>query len=309
MKEGYAPIVLFTYCRPNNTKETIKHLLMNEEAKDSDLFIYSDSSKNEKADDGVRRTREYIRSISGFKSVSIIEREKNMGLANNIVDGVTSIINQYGKVIVLEDDLSVSPFFLRFMNEGLERYKDRDDIISIHGYVYPTKKKLPEAFLIKGADCWGWATWKRGWDMFCFDATLLYKKIKESRRDKEFDYNFSYPYMDMLKRQMVGIANSWAICWYASAFLNNMYTLYPSKSLVQLNDLVGNGSTHGSTPMEYLVEVRDTPINWNLVDDKKESKKGRVAFEKFFNSQKSLKKNLIISLKRRIKIILYYLTK
>lgn len=294
---------MFTYCRLANTKETVEHLLRNEEAKYSDLVIYSDAPKNERAEEGVKNTREFIHSISGFKSIKIIEREKNMGLANSIVDGVTSVVNQFGRVIVLEDDLSVSPYFLKYMNEGLERYEDRKDIASIHGYIYPVKAKMPEALLIKGADCWGWATWKRAWDVFCFDAKSLYQQIVESHREKEFDFNYSYPYMDMLKRQIDGSAGSWAICWYASAFLKDMYTLYPGQSLVQLNDIVGNGATHGSTPIAYLVDVKSTPINWNMVEDQVESLEGRKAFELFFKSLKTWKSyipNFIINI---IKIV------
>ncbi len=292
MNINYAPIVMFTYCRLANTKETVEHLLLNEEAKYTDLIIYSDAPKNENAEEGVKKTREFIHSITGFKSLTVIEREKNMGLANSIVDGVTSVVNKYGRVIVLEDDLSVTPYFLKYMNEGLERYKDREDIISIHGYIYPIKKKLPEAILIKGADCWGWATWKRGWDLFSFDAKGLYEQIKDTHREKEFDFNYSYPYMDMLKRQIDGSAGSWAVCWYASAFLKNKYTLYPGQSLVQLNDVVGVGSTHGSTPVSFLANLKQGPINWSLVEDVKESIEGRLAIESFFNSIKSWKKKI-----------------
>ena len=290
MKNNYAPIVMFTYCRLANTKETVEHLLKNEEARYSDLIIYSDAPKNERAEEGVKKTREYIHSISGFKSIKIIERETNMGLANSIVDGVTNVVNQYGRVIVLEDDLSVSPYFLKYMNEGLDRYEDRDDIISIHGYIYPVKEKLPEVILIKGADCWGWATWKRGWDIFSFDAKSLYDQIKNVHRAKEFDFNYSYPYLDMLRRQIDGSAGSWAVCWYASAFLKNKYTIYPGRSLVQLNDIEGNGSTHGSTPKDYLVDVKTTPIDWNLANDTEESIEGRRAIEAFFVSLKSWKR-------------------
>ena len=299
----FAPIVLFIYCRLENTRVTVEHLLRNEEAKYSDLIIYSDAPKNERAEEGVKKTREYIHSISGFKSIKIIEREKNLGLANSIVDGVTSVVNQYGRVIVIEDDLSVSPYFLKYMNEGLNRYENRDDIVSIHGYIYPVKTKLPEAILIKGADCWGWATWKRGWDIFSFDAKSLYEQIKTSHREKEFDFNYSYPYMDMLKRQIDGSAGSWAVCWYASAFLRNKYTVYPGQSLVQLNDIEGIGSTHGSTPKSYLVDVKMTPIDWSAVEVSEESFQGRIAFELFFNSQRNWKgklHNCLLRIKRML---------
>lgn len=290
----YAPIVLFTFCRLQNTKETINHLLANEEADKSDIIIYSDAAKENMPvqKQKVDELRSYLHTIKGFKSITIVEREKNWGLANSIVDGVTEVVNKYGKVIVLEDDHSVSSFFLKYMNEGLERYNNNDNIISIHGYMYPHSEPLPEAFLIKGADCWSWATWKRGWDLFSFDAKSLYERIVRENKAREFSFNYSFHYMEMLKRQAKGVANSWAICWYASAFLNNKYTLYPGQSLMQLNDSDGSDSTHGSSNSAFIVEFKKNPINWELVDDKEESKEGRAAFEKFFCSIKSWKRHL-----------------
>ncbi len=286
----YAPIVLFTYSRLKNTKETIDSLLMNSEAKDTELFIYSDAAKNESAREKVVEVRDFIHTVSGFKNITIIERENNWGLANNIINGVTEIVNKYGKVIVLEDDHSVSPFFLKYMNEGLERYENRDDIVSIHGYVYPHINNLPEAFLIKGADCWSWATWKRAWDLFNPDAKFLYNEIKRRKLQREFEFNYSYPYMTMLKGQAKGKANSWAICWYASTFLQNKYTLYPNESLTMINSLEDAG-THSSKPSEsllkYRVQLKLTPVDWTKVEDKEESKKGRKEFELFFLSIKS----------------------
>lgn len=288
----YAPIVLFTYSRLKNTRETVEHLLANVEAAQSDIYIFSDAPKNEKAQGKVDEVRKYLHSIQGFKSVTIIEREENWGLAKNIISGITEIVDKFGRVIVLEDDHSVTPFFLKYMNEGLERYKDDERIISIHGYVYPHKEDLPEAFLIKGADCWSWATWKRGWNLFCSDAKKLYDELINEKKDKEFNFNNSYHYMDMLKRQINGTANSWAICWYASAFLNNKYTLYPGQSLMQLNDADGKDATHSSSNSLFVVDIKKGPINWALVDDKEESKEGRLMFEKFFRSLKTWKSHI-----------------
>lgn len=288
---NYAPVVVFTYCRLANTKETITSLLQNKEAALTDLIVYSDAAKNDKAIKGVEDTRTFLKTITGFKSVRIVERKANMGLAKSIVDGVTSVVNEYGSVIVLEDDMTVSPFFLKYMNEGLNRYKDRKDIASIHAYVYPIEaKELPDAFLIKGADCWGWATWQRAWSNFVFDAQYLYNEIICTKKAREFDFNYSYGYMRMLKGQIDGSSNSWAVCWYASAFLNNMYTLYPSHSYLQLNDIEGTGSTHGSTPIKYLTDICKNEMNWDKVEDSAENVIARKLFEQFFNSMKSWKR-------------------
>lgn len=139
-----SPIVLFAYNRINHIQQVIKALLRNEYASDSDLIIYSDASKNDNTVQEVQCVRQYLSTVSGFKSVKVIERLENFGLAKNIIDGVTSVINQYGKVIVLEDDLVVSPYFLKYMNEALDFYEKEEQVISIHGYIYPVKQKLPE---------------------------------------------------------------------------------------------------------------------------------------------------------------------
>ncbi|HRU00618.1 MAG TPA: glycosyltransferase, partial [Victivallales bacterium] len=194
-----APIALFVYNRPWHTRQTVTALQNNELAAESELVVFSDGPKVEKNkektknnEEKVKEVRDYIKSINGFKTVKIIERTQNLGLANSIISGVTEIVNQYGKIIVLEDDLVTSPHFLRFMNEALDLYEKEEDVISIHGYVYPIPD-LPETFFLKGADCWGWATWKRGWDLFEPDGKKLLRELKEKKLLKRFDFNGTYP--------------------------------------------------------------------------------------------------------------------
>ncbi|WP_347396342.1 glycosyltransferase family 2 protein, partial [Parabacteroides leei] len=215
-----------------------------------------------------------------FKSINIIERKENWGLAKNIIDGVTSIVHQYGKVIVLEDDLVVSPYFLKYMNEALDFYEKEEQVICIHGYVYPVKRKLPETFFIKGADCWGWATWKRGWDLFCSDGKKLLNEIEKRNLKKEFDFDNSYPYFRMLKQQIEGKNNSWAIRWYASAFLQNKFTLYPGQSLVNQIGVDGSGTHCGVNEM-FNVSLAESPIEL-LETEIQESEQGRKAFIYYF---------------------------
>lgn len=302
MKE-FAPIILFVYNRLKNTRETVDHLLANSEAAGSDLFVFSDAPKNESAGSSVNAVREYLHKLSGFRSVTIIEREDNYGLVRNIVSGVSDIVGKYGKAIVLEDDLSVSPFFLKYMNEALERFEDRDDIACIHGYVYPHRKQLPEVFLVKGADCWGWATWKRAWSLFSLDAGSLYRRIQEEGLQHEFDFSSTYPYMKMLERQANGEAASWAVCWYASAFLAGKYTVYPDQSMVAINSL-SDGGTHDS-PSPYMklftTDVKMAPIDWEKGSLDGESMEARKEFESFFNSLKSLKVKIHSKLRKLFK--------
>ena len=227
-----APIALFVYNRPWHTQQTVESLQKNELASKSELFIYSDQGKNEETQKDVDKVRKYIINIDGFKKVTIIKRDKNWGLANSIIDGVTTIVNKHGRIIVLEDDLVTSPYFLKFMNESLKIYEKEKQVASVHGYIYPIED-LPDTFFIKGADCWGWATWKNKWDIFEPDGQKLLNELTVKNLAKEADFNDTYGFTRMLKDQINGKNNSWAIRWYMSAFLKNMVTLYPGKSYVQ----------------------------------------------------------------------------
>jgi hypothetical protein len=277
-----APILLFVYNRPEHTRRTIEALSVNILADQSELFIYSDAPKGISASDKVREVRSFISAIKGFKSVTIIEREKNWGLAASIIDGVTNIVNQYGKVIVLEDDIVTSPYFLSYMNDGLTLYENDDRVISIHGYVYPLKTKLPDYFFIKGADCWGWATWKRGWNLFNPDGKYLLNEIKRKKLQKEFDFNNTYKYMDMLQAQIDGKISSWAVRWYASAFLADKYTLYPGNSFVRNIGLDGSG-IHCGTTEEFNSDLVSTYTPMTPIDVKN-SRKATQAFIRYFYS-------------------------
>lgn len=299
----FAPIALFTYCRPWHTQKTVEALLANHESSETDLYIFSDAPKNEKAIEGVLNTRKYIHTITGFKNVHIIEREKNWGLANSLIDGISKIVNEYGKVIVVEDDIVASPFFLQYMNEGLELYKNDNKVASIHAYVYPTQKKLPETFFIQGADCWGWATWKRAWDIFNSNTQELLDEIVQKKLQRKFDFDYTYPYIDMLKDQINGKVNSWAIRWYASAFLKDMYTLYPGQAMAKQIGMDGVGATHSGKTDIYNVELRMTPINLKPIYDIKNSPEGYDAFKSFFKKIQS-KRMKIIYLLRLIKGII-----
>ncbi len=170
-----APIALFTFKRPEHTRKSLESLALNPEFTGSPLFIYCDGARNETEAAQVDETRKLVRSWP-HPLKTIIERDRNWGLANSIIDGVTQQCDEHGKVIVLEDDMVVTAYFLNYMNTALTKYQDDDRVISIHGYSFPIDG-LPEAFFIKGASCWGWATWKRGWDLFENDGKKLYYEL------------------------------------------------------------------------------------------------------------------------------------
>lgn len=234
-----APIVLFVYNRPVYTRQTVEALRKNELANESELFIYSDAPKNENALEKVLEVRNYIKSIDGFKKITIIEREKNWGLANSIIDGVTKIVNEYGKIIVLEDDLVTSPYFLKFMNEALEMYKDESKVGSIHGHIYDLKHEFPQTFFIPKIGCWGWATWSKAWALFESDGRKLVEEILTKELVYQFNNNGSYDQFAELNRQANGDSTAWASRFNASLFLHNKLTLYPGRSFVKHIGLYG----------------------------------------------------------------------
>ena len=278
-----APVSLFVYNRLDHTIQTIEALQKNLLSAETNLFIFSDAPKNEEQADAVNEVRSYIKTIDGFKSVTILERNSNFGLARSIIDGVTSIVNEYGRVIVLEDDLVTSPYFLKYMNDGLNVYDKNDDVASIHGYVYPIDN-LPETFFIRGADCWGWATWKDKWAMFEPDGAKLLAELKRGNLTKRFDFNGTYSYSKMLADQISGKNNSWAVRWYASAFLKNKYTLYPGKSLVLNIGNDGSGTHCGETGVfsselcNEITKVSPIPV--------KDNQQALLAIENYFKMQK-----------------------
>lgn len=300
-----SPIALFVYNRLEHTKKTIEALQKNFLASESELFIFSDGPKDRTKNisdkysnkEKVADLRSYLKTIQGFKKIEIIERSENFGLAKSIITGVTEIVNRFGKIIVMEDDLVSSPFFLTYMNEGLEKYEHEGKVISIHGYVYPTREKLPETFFIRGADCWGWATWKRGWDKLEKDGAKLLNELRNKNLVKEFDFNNSYPFSKMLERQIEGRNDSWAIRWNASAFLAKMLTLYPGISLI---DNIGQDSsgTHGKDSGFYRTKTSDRKIEIGEIPVE-ENREARKVFEKYFNSLKpSLLKRALLRLKK-----------
>jgi len=277
-----APIALFTYNRLDHTMQSVESLQRNDLAEASELFIFSDGPKSKADSEKVQAVRDYLKTINGFKKVTFIDRESNLGLAQSIITGVTEIITRYGKIIVLEDDLITSPYFLRYMNEALEFYKDEEKVISVHGYNYPVKAKLPETFFLKGADCWGWATWKRGWDLFENDGQKLLNGLMSRKLSHQFDFDGTYIFTQILEGQLKGENDSWAIRWYASAFLKDKLTLYPGRSLIQ-NIGIDESGTHCHATDEFETVVSHDPVRIVKIQ-LEENQSARKAFMKFFRS-------------------------
>lgn len=240
-----APILLFVYNRPAHTRRLVESLLRNAEAAGSSLFIYSDAPRDESVRPAVDEVRRYVHSIRGFDRVEVVERTENWGLARSIIDGVSTALQRFDRVIVLEDDLVLSPYFLRFMNEALETYKDEPRVGHIQACDFTQDPSLPDTFLIKWTGSWGWATWRRAWKHFNPDGQALLDELERRRLTRTFDFDGAYRYTRMLRRQVEGKNNSWAIRWNASLFLADILSLNVGRSLVQNTGFDGSGTHCG----------------------------------------------------------------
>ncbi|HSW61199.1 MAG TPA: sugar phosphate nucleotidyltransferase, partial [bacterium] len=262
--------------RPWHTEQTVEALKKNELASESDLFIFSDGPKVEN-DENVKKVREYIRSVRGFKSITIFEKDKNQGLANSIISGVTEIINKYGKVIVLEDDIVTSTRFLQFMNEALDKYEGDKKIFSVSGYNVPMKCPAEydkDVFLSYRYSSWGWATWIDRWE----EADWSVQGWEEVFLDKGVNKKFQRGGEDLhyiFKAQMNGTLNSWAIRWYYSHFRKERFTVFPVKSLVENIGFDGSGVHCGN--------AKNAPNKPVMSEDVKLKLPEKIEFDKKMN--------------------------
>ncbi len=295
----HAPIALFVYKRPRHTQRTVEALTNNGGAADSELIVFSDSPAREEDLPPVRAVRDYCRTIRGFKKVSLVERDEHLGLARSLISGVTEIVERAGRVIVLEDDILTSPHFLRYLNDALDFYHDDERVISIHSYNYPAAGRFPETFFLRGADCWGWATWKRGWDLFDPDGAKLLAALRAQNLTRRFDFNGCREFTRMLENQVAGANDSWAIRWHASAYLLGKLTLYPGRSLVR-NIGIDESGTHCQTTDVYDTEPAQKPVLVEQIPVREDEEAFQSIARYFCSTKPSLRARLAHFLRKRV---------
>lgn len=282
-----APIILFVYNRPEHTRKTLEALANNFFADDSVLYIYADGPKKDTDEsmlESLNNTRRIIKERQWCKEVVIIESDINKGLADSIVEGVTSVINKHGKVIILEDDIATTSGFLKYMNDALNLYEEDKEVMHISGYLPTTmgQEKLSETFFLRYMNCWGWATWKDRWSHLSTDSESLYQTAISLPDIAELDFKgeLNPHILEQLDNNRKGIMKTWAVKWYLSIFIQKGLCLYPHKSLVNNIGFDGSGENcttniHGARVFSDKVQVeRITPI--------KESEQGVKYLKRFF---------------------------
>lgn len=309
-----APIILFVYNRLDHTRQTVEALKENELASVSTLYVFSDGVKENATDEQRQKVldvRDYIHAITGFKEIVIEEAPKNRGLANSVIAGVTKVINEYGKVIVVEDDIVTHPFFLRFMNDCLDVYEQRQDIYMIGGYNYNIKipwwyKK--DIYIVHRSNSWGWATWldrwkNADWSVSDFDSLKdNYIEIDRFNRGG----NDMFP---LLRAQMEGRIDSWAIRWDYHMYKNNAYCVYPIRTLNYNVGFDGSGVHCGSVIDNYDAPMYDeSTYRFWIPLEIREYKKIAKRFKDFQSTNgrgyPGLIKRVLISLHYRIGLLI-----
>lgn len=282
--QNLAPIALFVYNRPDHTRRTLNFLQQNVLAKESRLFIFSDGPGYQKDQEKVNEVRELVKGLQGFFSVEIIERQTNFGLADSIIDGVSRLVKEYGKIIVFEDDLITSPYTLQYFNDALRKYAEEEKVMHIGAYMYPLDAEdLPQTFFYRIATSWGWATWERAWVQFQPDIHVL---IQQFDKKKIFDFSIGGN-MNFWKQMLEfrsGKNNSWAIRWYASIFLANGLALHPANSLINNIGHDGSGIHSGMNDI-YNVIINPDPVTF-FPDKVKENELADQKIKEFLKTRK-----------------------
>ena len=240
------PIALFTYNRAEHTERVLNSLANCARLDECELHIYCDAPKREEHAASVEASRRVVREQAARFGATVIERDTNFGLARSIVEGVTDLCDRYGRVIVLEDDLVLSPSFIDFMLQALHLYADEQNVYQVSGYMFPVDQpKDADAFFLPLITSWGWATWRRAWRIFDWDASDALEKLKDPALRKQFDLQNTYPYTVMLENQLKGETQSWGILFWWQVFKAHGLALHPRQSLVWNGGFDSTGTNCG----------------------------------------------------------------
>ncbi|ECT8416001.1 sugar transferase, partial [Salmonella enterica subsp. houtenae serovar 45:g,z51:-] len=287
----YFPVIAFVYSRPKHAKKMLLALRKNSLAKYTDLIIYSDGAKNKKDDPGVQAVRNYISTLTGFRSVTVVMQEKNIGFANSIIKGVTATVKKYGRVIVLEDDIETSPYFLEYMNDALNMYVDVKSVASISASSYPVtmNNSVQTTYLLRIPLCWGWATWENRWSMFKKDINTVDSIDKRIQNYINFDGAFDF--FEQATLNAKGKLNTWFIFWYITLASKELLTLFPTKVMAKNIGHDGSGENCDDNDIYKNTIISNERVILTLKETLAEDKDYYLAHVKYF---KRIKKNYVL---------------
>lgn len=299
----YAPIVMFVYKRLTHVKRVVDSIMRNPESAESEIYFFSDAAKDTQSKCAVEEVREYLKKITGFKEVHIIERKINYGIEKSEQEGITQVINKHGKAIILEDDIEVSDYFLHYMNAALEKYKYDERVFSVTGYSFikekNIKEKYPEFSFVSLTSVWGWATWRDRWEKKV-DGITKRDVVELIFSNKCRKFNYKGNYVTMLIDMYLNNYITWDVIWYWSAFKEGGLTLVPTKTMVNNIGMDGTGVHYTDVHEEPRIEKFISNFtNEKLPNKIEESVDVRRAIQIEFIKERSIKDTLYF-----IKIVL-----
>lgn len=294
-----SPVLVLAYNRPLHLQKCLDSLGNNLGFSKHQVVIAIDGMKSESE----RQICDQVQLVATefsrrHTNVKVIRNHRNLGLGTSVLNNIDKVLENNSSIIVIEDDLVLSSHFLNFCEFGLTNYLHDKSVVAISGFSLPIES-LDETYFLRGADCWGWATWKDRWDRFERNGNVLLRELKKRRLQRVFDLDYSYQYTNMLKRQVTGESNSWAIRWHASTFLQGGLSLFPKVSLVENRGNDGSGTNMGATEVYSTIVDKQAPNCAKIeVTESKQARKKLIQFykRKFPQSQKTRLKNFIYSL-------------
>lgn len=303
MNTTLAPVVITCFDRLDHLKRTIDSLLLNEQSKFTNVYIFQDGVKPDSNFAQHSEVYKYLKTINGFKKITINQRKANQGLALNITEAVSEVLTNYEQVIVLEDDICVSKVFLKFMNDALCFYQKKENIMCINGYVYPIKSSTYQeaslkTFFTRIPISWGWGTYRRAWKFYEKNVDNLLSQFS-NKHIYEFNFQNSNLFWNQVLANRNGKINSWAVFWYASIFKHSGLCLTPSHSLVQNighdgsgvhcaeNNLFHHEALFENDQFIFNEEIKESPeFKLELINFFKKSNPGIMS--RVFNKLKNL---------------------
>ncbi|MCB1355149.1 MAG: glycosyltransferase [Maritimibacter sp.] len=260
-----APVVLFVFNRPDHTRRTLTALAANAGAKETDLIVYADGPRDARDRVAVEETRRIAAAAQGFRSVTMVARPDNFGLAENIAQGVSDVMSRFGRAIVLEDDIETSPGFLDYMNAALVRYRDTPKVWHISGWSYRIDPQgLPPYFFFPVMNCWGWATWADRWQAYRRAPERILREWSPEQRHA-FDLGGAHDFFTQIEDNAEGHIHTWAVFWYATIFEAGGLCLNPTLSFTRNIGLDGSG-THFTKPSKEEPLTLRTEFDGDLPD-------------------------------------------
>jgi len=249
--DTHAAIVLIVFNRPVHTAKVLSALAANDGAADSPLLIYSDAPRGKQDEEAVAAVRRLVREVTGFKTVTVVERQQNVGCSGNVLGAITETLERYDRCIVVEDDIETSPLFLSYLNQGLHAYATDERFYAIGAYTYPFAMPAhykASSFMAQRHCSWGWATWKRAWERMDFNQALLDQGMVDKVERKSFAKACGADWL----RTYDKVPSIWDLRVTYQAWKLGMYTLYPVSSFTRNIGKDGSGTNYDAGALNSM---------------------------------------------------------